>query len=251
MKIKSNFKDYYDFVGHQYGGGDPMTTYVRDRIAPLRRFCGHGDVLEDGVTVTVSSFPGLLKTYSMGDYRCGVLVCAGRGYLVVKKRTDPLCLYAVRDMRTPYKPDPEYRILSRTEHPDLVETIEKGTRIQSFLNERSRTVEDYLGVPSEGFVEASRMLKAPVFMIEHVSAANNGVTLHVSGKIPVLANLGLSARVPPEQMFQELAYFIGNVMKVSPDLAPPVVVGDKDRIIQHGFDLKTSFRTRKKQGERQ
>ena len=248
MKIKSNFKDYYDFVGHQYGGGDPMTTYVRDRIAPPKRFCASGDAIESGVTVTVSRFPGILKTHSIGGYRCSVLACAGKGYLVVKKWPD---LYALRNARVPYTPDSEDRILSRTEHPDLVEVIEKGTRIQSLLNERARTVEDYLGVPSEGFVEASRVLNAPVFMIEHVSAANNGVTLHVSGKIPVLANLGLSAQVPPEQMFQELAYFIGNVMRVSPDLAPPVVVAEKDRIVQHGFDLKTSFRTRKKQGDSQ
>lgn len=242
MKIKSNFKDYYDFVGHQYGGGDPMTTYARDRIAPPKRFCASGDAIESGVTVTVSRFPGILKTHSIGGYRCSVLACAGKGYLVVKKWPD---LYSA-----PVRED-EFRILSRNEHPDLVEAIEKGTRIQSLLNERARTVEDYLGVPSEGFVEASRALNAPVFMIEHVSAANNGVTLHVSGKIPVLANLGMSARVAPEQMFQDLEYFIGNVMRVSPDLAPPVVVADKDRIVQHGFDLKTSFRTRKKQGERQ
>ena len=33
MIIKSRFKDYYDFVGLQFGGGDPRVCYMRERLS--------------------------------------------------------------------------------------------------------------------------------------------------------------------------------------------------------------------------
>lgn len=32
MKIQSKHKDYYDYVAHMYGGGDPPHTYVRNNL---------------------------------------------------------------------------------------------------------------------------------------------------------------------------------------------------------------------------
>jgi len=32
MKIISKYKDYYDYVAHQYGGGDEKIVYVRNGI---------------------------------------------------------------------------------------------------------------------------------------------------------------------------------------------------------------------------
>ena len=32
MKIISKFKDYYDFIGRKYGGGDPKVVYKRREI---------------------------------------------------------------------------------------------------------------------------------------------------------------------------------------------------------------------------
>ena len=38
MKIKSNFKDYYDYIAHLYGGGDPKVTYPRVTPAGTDQF---------------------------------------------------------------------------------------------------------------------------------------------------------------------------------------------------------------------
>src|SRR5579859_3637473 len=34
MKIISGWKDYYDHVAHQFGGGDPKVRYERDFVIP-------------------------------------------------------------------------------------------------------------------------------------------------------------------------------------------------------------------------
>lgn len=69
--------------------------------------------------------------------------------------------------------------------------------------------------------------------------------LSIEGKTPRLKDLGLSSLYPAEALYQDIAYFVGNVLHPSPDLAPPVFIADKDKIVQYGFDLKQSFRHRK------
>jgi len=67
----------------------------------------------------------------------------------------------------------------------------------------------------------------------------------IERKIPVLADYKFGAVREATQLYQDLSYFMGNTIHPSPDLAPPVQVSDKDRIVQHGFDLRQSFRHRK------
>ena len=45
MIVKSRFKDYYDFVGLQFGGGDPRVRYTRERLS-----------LDDSFDVQVDNF---------------------------------------------------------------------------------------------------------------------------------------------------------------------------------------------------
>jgi hypothetical protein len=54
----------------------------------------------------------------------------------------------------------------------------------------------------------------------------------------------MPAFVPATEMYQNLAYFMGNLMNVSPDKAPPVEVSNNQKILKSGFDLVKSFRHR-------
>jgi hypothetical protein len=63
-----------------------------------------------------------------------------------------------------------------------------------------------------------------------------------SGRLPRLGELGFAAIFSAEQAYQNLSYFVGNYLRDSADLNPPAAVSDRDRIVQHGFDLKKSFR---------
>lgn len=54
-----------------------------------------------------------------------------------------------------------------------------------------------------------------------------------------LSNVSFFKVLDPWQAFQELEMFLGGI--AAPENRPPVVIADKDRIAQHGFD-KMSFR---------
>jgi hypothetical protein len=87
-----------------------------------------------------------------------------------------------------------------------------------------------------GLVEWSRLLGAPVFTFDDRDVDTN---------VPILAHIGMPALRSAEWMYQDLSYFVGNLLRESPDVKPPVEVSDKDKIVEHGFDLRQSFRHRK------
>ncbi len=63
--------------------------------------------------------------------------------------------------------------------------------------------------------------------------------------VPILKDIGFNHVQSPEQTYQDISYYMANVLRENPDVVPPVKIADKDRIVQHGFDLKQSFRHRK------
>jgi hypothetical protein len=66
--------------------------------------------------------------------------------------------------------------------------------------------------------------------------------------IPNLSKIeGFAKRYPKEQLYQDVSYWVANVMNGSPDVQP---VGkppqsDVEKVVAHGLDLKQSFRHRK------
>lgn len=45
-----------------------------------------------------------------------------------------------------------------------------------------------------------------------------------------------------EQLYQEISYCVGNTIKNKNE--PPIAISDLDKVVQHGFDKKVSFRNR-------
>ena len=227
MVIKSPFKDYYDFVANQYGGGDPAIVYVRNRLAPMERTPLDGlrqtwrevTVLDDcplSASIWWRPEEGICEMF---------LSVAGRAY-VLRKKSD------LND------DDPNtYTVIPPAE-------IDCEERKRGYYGKRYRGFE--FGKESAFLVELSRTVAAPVFAIQSIlyPYRTDTCVLRIPGPCPVLKEVGMPALVPPQQMYQDLAYFVGNTMKPHPDTEPPVEVSNRQKIVKAGFDLKQSFRHR-------
>lgn len=208
MKIKSKFKDYYDYVAHIYGGGDPNIVYVRNNFE--RTEWGYFQVPFEK---DIWSLPHHIIHI---EYDLKWCIVAGKCYLLV----------------SPLYQD-EWSLYTQ-EHP-----ISKH-----FTNSRV----NYLGKFDQNLVELSRIVNAPVFAIRgtHRDWKNKKTYVEIDCNVPILSNLGFASIITPEQMYQDISYFLGNIMHVSPDMMPEPnpAMTDKERILSHGFDVKQSFRHR-------
>ena len=214
MKIHSSFKDYYDHIGNMYGGGDPNVLYLRKPFDP-----DHipGNVMENLRESFYTNY-----TYFNG-YKTAWL-CVNAHYY--------LCLGKVFNETYGY----DWVVFSEKNFPEIWEKVsEEEKRYKGSLIYTRRGTGHYCGAFDKDLLKVSRDLKAPVFMI----------TSYIMKNIPKLGEMGFATVKTPEQMYQETAYFVGNLMHESPDLAKPSIMDDKQKIQSHGFDLKQSFRHRK------
>lgn len=223
MRISSQFKDFYDYVAHQYGGGDPSILYLRNRLAPLE-FSG-GSSYHSTITVSQNHIRSIPNNYHHIDngYNFKWLAVCGKYYLLVQ----PINATAL----TPF------RILSENEHADLFKKLTSSYRFWDHLDANY-----WIGDFQPELVDLSRKVNAPVFtFVSH----RNSSDIIVDGEIPILADLDFQRLYSPEQLYQDISYFMGNQIKESPDTSPRTTMTDKERIVQHGFDIKQSFRHRK------
>lgn len=233
IKIKSRFKDYYDHVAYQYGGGDPKIVYNRNRLKPLTVY---GDLKYDG-GIDIEACPkralyilspGERYYNNLSSYQFKYLCIVGKWYLLVKAIWED-----------------EFSVLNKDKHQEIFEDLfPKRHR----YGQEGKTFDYYVGCEDPELIEISRTLNTPVFCIEGYSWIwkEKKHLVHIEGAIPTLGNLGVPAIYPAEQIYQDIAYFIGNKIHKSPDLSVPVQVGNADKIKQAGFDLKTSFRPKMK-----
>ena len=245
MKIQSPFKDYYDFVEHLYGS-DPKVTYVRDKLVkdklPVKqqklRFVGWGaNYNPDHLTVTaplrISDLPNNISMRDSGtEYSFKWLVITGRYYLLVTVRQQVGNTY-------PYQYHYETSVFDESRHAEIVDSI-----YGRFFYER-HTGSYYLNRADKALDELSRKVGQPVYVINGVHRWKSEDNISIDIKIPILKDLGIASLIDSQTLFQEIYTYMMNVIRESPDLAPPVKISDKDRLVQHGFDLKQSFRHRK------
>jgi hypothetical protein len=233
VKIVSPFKDYYDFVAARYGGGDPGVTYVRDQLAPMKRY-GGGDAHESRRELDVEGDCPLERLDDHGaQWREGwhskYLVVAGKLYLIrvpqARRYAAGLNEYQVQPLEEPEPPRNKFRFWR----------LEKQFE---------------LGKEHPYLIRLSRLVGAPVFAIEHVgwspkwNSNLKSCRIAVAGQCPILREMGMPALIDPFTMYQELAYFVGNTLRTHPDTEPPVEVTNREKILKAGFDLKASFRHR-------
>lgn len=222
MVIQSKFKDYYDYVAHRYGGGDPRIVYLRKRIENTKvemQKC----ILPDLEQVTS------WYTTDEKPLEFAFLIALAAPYLLVRAAS-----YRWKELEG-------YRICD----PHMLDSQKHDYWLQ-----HRRWIPPFqwksIGQPSTNLLELSRLVDAPVFVVTDINPRwpKDGVTIRVDEFCPVLKEVGMPALIPPEQMYQQLAYFMGNTMHPSPDTRPPVEVSNCDKILAAGFDLRQSFRHR-------
>lgn len=288
MKIISPFKDYYDRISGQYGGGDPSIPYLRLNKDPIqtikiqyvtRRF-GNTDLHREmnkklKVIHSLDQF-----VYETPNYRW--LVFCGKMHLIVINKVPNLLTHEDKiKSQSQIKPVmgyiDNYKVLSHKFNADIYDyLINNSDYWDDFFQKKNRygwsrqdprmvyRMEDIIGKEEPELNELSKLLTnkmgrpIPMFIIEKDEYnSSNRRWLHGIEKIDLPVNqleinlnvclndLGFAAIMTAEQCYQEIESYLVNVLRDNPDKIPPVQVSDKDKIGQHGFDLKQSFRHRK------
>lgn len=219
MIIKSKFKDYYDHVAHLYGGGDPNILYIRGKIKTENLLVQTSDAIKRG---NYNHYHGVWK-----NYETQWISVVGKYYMLIRRNE-----YDIRG---------EWKLINEKDFPDQYAEYIKPRPTTSW----NKDVDQNRGGMDKVLAEISRKIQEPVFSFELYSTYNSRHVAHISENIPILGDLGFASVIPPEQMYQDIEFFMTNVLRESPDTKIPVIISDKDRIIQHGFDLKQSFRHRK------
>lgn len=219
MRIKSRFKDYYDYVAHAYGGGDERVVYVREPF-------------KDEHTVAYSKSDFLRYDHYIKEYGVDVkyLVINGRFYVMASILHEN----GLRD---------KVRLLTEENFGHCV-----GKVFRTYSKFVARNIEwsKYFGIESEVATEISQQIGQPIFIVNHIEWDRKTRTYRftVDQNIPVLQECGINHHIQPEQLYQETAYYISNKMVTSPDLVVVDSMSDKEKIVQHGFDIRQSFRHR-------
>ncbi len=254
MKIVSGWRDYYDFVAHTYGGGDPKVIYNRDYVVPDR--VSHGVPHEDEKHVTVDwspSIPHSIQTISAGiaqvqKHEFGALVVMDRVFILERsgdmEGVGESIVNVRKDWHITSRPilnfqmGNPYAIMKKGE--DFAENtpLHQKRRMQELMgDERSYRNYSEQGRKYDGARALCVFAGAPVLVVR-----GNHRPI-IKGRTPKLSSLGLAAYIDPQQLYQELAMFVGNVLK--PVEQAPSNMKDIEKVVAHGFDKKASFRHRK------
>lgn len=236
MRIKSNFKDYYDFIAFKYGGGDPKITYCRSaRISQELDFSfidnNERRMVEFCNEECVKKYYNDLKLPS-----CHIkfLIFCGKVYPIISfatKKENPLLDGSFSTVFENYK-------VVKKDDPVLNE-LYKYRNFMDYIDGKNKKIPNYYG--KKCCFDFAIKNKLPVFVIEFKYRSGYSVDEY----IPNLGELGFGGILSPEQCYQELSYFIANVMCESPDIKLPCEINNEERIIAAGFDLKNSFRNTK------
>lgn len=216
MIIKAKFKDYYDYVGHIFGGGDTKIVYERKPFE------------EDIFLQRPDSFP-TYPNYNHNIARnisfCWVCV-AGKYHLAIQNRVA-------------YPPKIELFNPTKEDHAKIYTgTTYRNCKTNNYMKDLS------VGINSEAVRVISKQLNSPVFIADfsYVRNTDGKSMIHIWKDIPKLGEIGFPSVIKAEQIYQDIAYFISNTINESPDNMPITQMSDKEKVIQHGFDIKKSFR---------
>lgn len=257
MIIKSKFTDYYDYVGSTLGF-DPKIIYLRNNISGDAGFEGKHEFKIPGILQqprlierrVYLHFNGDRTSHHVPEFKFKLLIVCGKMYLLVSENTDKKH-ETVEGIWT------AFQIFNPDKHPRVYKVIE------SYIEENRRynwwntgrsfiELENHLGFTSDKLIELCEKVNQPVFVIKEINYDRSSVgsiggftLIEVEDKIPKLKDIGFTSLVDPIKLFYDISFFMTNVLRDNPDVEHPVEVSDKDKIPQHGFDLKQSFRHRK------
>jgi len=241
MRIKSNFRDYYD-KGMKFGF-DRRTTYIRYRKpleSPIQVLSGRLSSSCTGRQTTVyynevtigfcgKIYNALDLEYLKFDYDSGALVS--------------------RDRNVSYSEEELAKFLEKALGQDRVESA-----IKTISNYHGRACWNYFEYRHKSFLGSLDIFtkyRAPIFVITRttdVGAKDNTEVLDNSIAFCRESVMTLNSILKPLEFFrifdtfsayQEIEMFLGNLANPEPQM---IETSDRTRLEAHGFDNKTSFR---------
>lgn len=239
MRIVSKFSDYYDSL--QAHGAD-------DRLLMLRATVEHTDK-EPAWRSLFTHFERCFthEVYDRHEYQqtrkwgaliveTGIVIFVGRPYLFFKTQRCLKAFGSVPEVRYIYKLDEIDALVQEHDHPSIYERGRQSRWQRRWIrgNSKSWALSTWELANSKEFTAFAVEQQAPI--------------IHIGGRgwahvYPRLADFQFYKAVEPWQAYQELSMFLGNI--AAPDRVP-VTISDKDRVNQHGFDMKYGFRKRPK-----
>ena len=250
MKIISKHHDCYDYLQYVYGVDD-RAVYYRD-ITNTRNtgefVAGYVDESTneyiDLKIMTVEpddriSFPDCWYRSQLSKYSdcCDsfpyLVICGKIFKLVVLNENGEL--YVKDDPYLKYK-QIKYEIF----HPDVHDRLYTSTWCRTGYN-----------MESEPVVNLCKKVKLPVFMIcntdtKRTTSSYYKIMVNIYNP-PLLSTVRVDRVYSPEKLYQDIEYYLLNVINESPDVLPAgnLPMTNKEKIISKGFDYKKSFRHRK------
>lgn len=253
MRLVSKFKDFYDFCIYQYGI-DPTIYYERTKINFDNLSCDGYDIkqtthhpnaflnkkafnifdIETHINHIIFERDPFSWRYKPDEYSFGYIFVCGECHLAVVINTGQGLMRSKK-----------YKIISKSM---LKENEELLLKIANNINDIKRVVSKYdkdelidvvyshCKFENKIVNDVSKVIKHPVF-----SYSIEYACFTVDENIPCLSEVGYSCE-DPIQFYQKLCWYISNMINNSSDIKPPVEIGNSDKIVKHGFDLKTSFR---------
>lgn len=212
MKIISKYRDYYDVVAYAYGGGDPKVRYERDIF---KSTC---------VELSEHEAPHFKRYYSARNIIFSHLIVCDKWFTL-------------------------YRDIDNYSAGMRLVTENSRDIFYELMPSWSKFWDEFVPGPIQGgerLLNLTRAVGNPVYIIDRFEGVRrkNNTQFHIVDHFTPLFDFGIQEYYPAEQIYQDLAYFVSNMMNDSPDLQPAgkPPQSDKEKILAHGMDLKTSFR---------
>lgn len=244
MRIISKFRDYYDSL--QAHGADNDLLLLRETVehkapdrynrlppTPFQPLFDHFDPCFAHRSYHHDHFYQGFQKWSALKVQIGIVLFIGKPYLFFRtERTlkdAPLGTSA--EVRYIYDIDEMDTLVQEHGSPSIYEyKVNRWSRRRS----KSWALSTWELACSKEFSAFASMMQAPII---YISGRGQATTY------PRLADFQFYKVIQPWQAYQELSMFLGNI--AAPDRVP-VTIADKDRVQQHGFDMKYGFRTRPK-----
>lgn len=239
MIIISKFKDYYDFMVEKYGRDDKIILdrrIIENNVVELNE---HEDISFRFINPNVSSYQ---KNYN-NQICFKFLVICGKIYIVKglfckaeesNVQWDIFSLFTFKDLEDE-KISKEFIELVYSKDFGYFEKMKFKRKGYKDYND----LKNFFNNDKNNFmIGVSKKIKRAIFMVDVIYRDEK--SLRVYYKTPVLEKIkGISGILPPEKIYQDLSYFIGNILTDQKEIYE---TSNKTKIVKAGFDLKTSFR---------
>lgn len=227
MRIISKFDDYYDYLVKVYGV-DNKTVYNR---------LLYNDPINLTKRIDLSRLALLNSYINYMEHEVYVLVVCDKRFLVSYKKIGKKPRNSYYDYR-----ERGYEMFDEREFLKHVHLKYDGASfkwVDDAVVNQLKSLKYVINHNDNKFLEISRLIGQPIYFIR----CRNFNNCEIVGNSPILKDIkGFSKFYEPTRLYQDISYYVGNILKENPDTKSIVEVSNKTKIIKAGFDVKTSFR---------